>query len=391
MPIQYKHDGNWVMMRPWKKFPESGQLAAYAIGDIPIYTKLGTYSGKIIHSTDLLRKRINEYNRHGLVPGDKNVAERKKIKDRMIMYSFDYPFSDASQKREAIELNNPNPALKAKLDKLADHYIIDPTDEHGFIQNYMYMYAVNEPSEDKHYNAAFIENHDKNTIELWSLTDIHSGEEITACYGGLYKRDYKTWCNNNRITNGYIEDSILNLEHSFLLVTIKLNKSKKGVLMKTETLNLYLNRPKILKRELKRLYYSLPTTRSGGKQLLSKGMSFGDILAHMMKEILWYIKHAKPRQAANYFTTVKTDDCKRIAYILGIVYKTKNRFIKSIQNLVKYNFKDYYIRDKPTQTKKSNVINMARKTTTKTTSKKKTKSTTKSTICVKDYLDLFQF
>lgn len=141
-----------------KLMPQKG-LGLVARAALPADTRVGIYGGKVFSAKD-----------HG---------QLVKRGDTTGKYSVDF-FTSPGQGG----------------DKGRDDLIMEPGVGNGMQRRHANVLAafINEPGVGQKPNVVWVRNYETNTMELWTTRPVAKGEELTACYGNSYARDYTTPC-----------------------------------------------------------------------------------------------------------------------------------------------------------------------------------------------------
>jgi hypothetical protein len=80
--------------------------------------------------------------------------------------------------------------------KVEDDLIMEPGAGDAMDRRHANVLAayVNEPGAGQVPNVVWVRNYGAGTMELWTTRAVRRGEELTACYGTGYARDYATPC-----------------------------------------------------------------------------------------------------------------------------------------------------------------------------------------------------
>lgn len=69
-------------------------------------------------------------------------------------------------------------------------YVMDP----GNNPSQVLAAYINEPGGTQLPNSVWVRNDSTGGMELWTVRAVSAGEELTACYGDAYPREYATTC-----------------------------------------------------------------------------------------------------------------------------------------------------------------------------------------------------
>lgn len=141
-----------------KLMPGKG-LGLVARVALPANTRVGIYGGKVYTAKD-----------HG------HLVKRGATTGKYSVDFFTSPGANGSKGQEDL--------------------IMEPGVGDGMQRRHANVLAafINEPGMGQIPNVVWVRNYETNTIELWTTKAVAKGEELTACYGDGYARDYSTPC-----------------------------------------------------------------------------------------------------------------------------------------------------------------------------------------------------
>lgn len=132
-------------------------LGVRAVEDIPQWTCLGPYPGKVYTMKDHMALKL-----------------QGAVDDQYAIEFWDS--TPGGPIREGLVVN---PMLDGR--SLPDRYMCAAP-------------FVNEPGPEGTPNLAWVWNFPKHRVEMWTTRDVNKGEELTICYGQAYPRHYKSNC-----------------------------------------------------------------------------------------------------------------------------------------------------------------------------------------------------